>query len=78
MGVGRRRVLARRPSHDPEVVEGVGLAEPVADVAVDVQGLLVGVGRRRVLARRPSHDPQVAEGTGLAEPVAEIAVDGQW
>ena len=70
---GRGRVVTRQPPHDPEVVEGVGLAEPVAEVAVDGQGLLQVLGRARVVTRQPPRDPEVVEGVGLAEPVAEVA-----
>ena len=61
----------------PCLVERLGLATPVAEVAVDAQGLLQGLGRGRVITRQPPHDPQVVEGVGLAEPVAEVAVDAQ-
>ena len=75
-----RRVVTRQPPHDPEVAEGVGLAEPVAEVAVDAQGLLQGLGRARVVTRQPPHDPEVVEGVGLAEPVAEVlcGLGGGW
>ena len=48
------------------------MAEPVAEVAVDAQGLLQGPGRDRVITGQPPHGSEVAEGTGLAEPVAEM------
>ena len=61
--------------HDPEVGEGVGLAEPVTELTVDAQGLLQGSGRGlEVISLLVSrlHDPKVGEGSGLAEPVTEI------
>ena len=75
--LGRARVITGQPPHGPEVAEGVGLAEPVAEVAVDAQGLLQRLGRARVITRQPPHGPEVVEGVGLAEPVAEVAVDAQ-
>jgi len=48
---GRGRVVTGQPPHDPEVVEGVGLAQPVAEVAVLGQGLLQVLGRARVVTR---------------------------
>ena len=59
------------------MLKGAGLAEPVAEVAVDAQGLLQRLGRGRVITIDPPHVPQVVEGVGLAEPVAEVAVDAQ-
>src|SRR6202034_819143 len=55
----------------PQVAEGVGLAELVAEVAVDGQGLFQVLGCGRVIVGQPPHFPQAAEGVGLAEPVAE-------
>ena len=74
--LGLREVTAD-PVQRPCLVECLGLTTPVAEVAVDAQGLLQGLGRGRVITRQPPDGPEVAEGVGLAEPVAEVAVDAQ-
>ena len=48
----------RHPPGDPEGAEGVGLAEPVAEIAVDAQGLLQVPCPGRVLTRQPPSDPR--------------------
>ena len=67
------REVTADPVQRPSLVERPGLAPPVAEVAVDVQGLLQGLGRGRVITRQPPDRPEVVEGVGLAEPVAEVA-----
>jgi hypothetical protein len=52
------------------LVESCNLAAPVADVAVDGQGLLQLSARARAITRQPPHGAQVAEGAGVAGPVA--------
>ena len=57
-GFGRARVVPGQPPHGPQLVEGVSLTEPVAEVAVDAQRLLQQPGsrpdsRRSVTARSP-------------------------
>jgi hypothetical protein len=47
------------PPHDPQVAEGVGLAEPVTEITVDAQGLLQDLDRGRVIACQPPHVPDV-------------------
>ena len=60
------------PVQRPCLVERLGLTASVAEVAVDVQGVLQGLGRGRVITGQPPHGPQVVQGAGLAEPVAEM------
>src|ERR1700728_1131797 len=62
----------------PGLVERLGLGTPVAEVAVDTQGLLQRLGRSRVITPQPPHAPQEQEGVGLAEPVADVVVDSAW
>ena len=76
-GLGRGRVITRPSPDVPYGGEGIGLAEPVAEVAVDAQGLLQGLGRGRVITGQPPDVRYGGEGVGLAEPVAEVAVDAQ-
>jgi hypothetical protein len=64
--------VAEGPVQRPPFVERLGLASPVAEVAVDVQALLQGLDRGRVIAGRPLDVPQFAEGVGLAEPVTGL------
>ena len=40
-----RRVVPGQPPHGRQVAQGVGLAQPVAEVAEDAQRLFQGVGR---------------------------------
>jgi len=56
-GPGRRRVVTGQPPHIPEIVEDVGLAEPVTQVTVEAQGLLLGLGRGRVITGYRLHHP---------------------
>jgi hypothetical protein len=72
--LGLREVTAD-PVQRPALVERLGFAAPVTEVAVDAEGLLGGLGRGRLVPGQPPHVPQEAEGAGLAEPVAEVAVD---
>jgi hypothetical protein len=55
--------------------QDVSLAEPVADLAVDVLGLLQYLGRGREVTGLLSHGAQEEQGVGLAELPAEAAVD---
>jgi hypothetical protein len=57
---------------DHQVAEGVDPAEPVAEVALDAQGLFQHPGRGRVITGQPPNVPEVVEGAGLAKPVREL------
>jgi hypothetical protein len=69
--------LTADPVQCPSLVERLGLATPVTEVTINIQGLLQGLSRGQVITRRLPHDPEVAEGGGLAEPVAEVPEDAQ-
>ena len=56
-----------------EPVQRFGLAEPVAEVSEQGQGLLVAGGRGRVVPGLLLHEAKVIKGMGLAELVTEIA-----
>ena len=71
------REVTADPVQRSSLVERLGLTTPVAEVAVEAQGLLQGPGRGRVITRERPDVPQVAEGVGLAVPVAEVAVEAQ-
>lgn len=53
-----------RQLNGSQVVEGVGFAEPVAEVAVQRQGVLLAGGRGRGVPGRQLNGAQVAEGVG--------------
>ena len=57
-GLGRARVVPGQSPHDPQVVEGVGLAQPVAEVAVDAQRLPPAPGRARIVPGRRRTAPR--------------------
>jgi hypothetical protein len=59
-----------------EPVQRFGLAEPVAEVSEQGQGLLVAGGRGRVVPGLLLHEAKVIKGMGLAELVTEIAEQG--
>ena len=59
------------------LIECLGLASPVADGAVDVQGFLQRLGCARVVTGLPPHYPRAGQGIGLTEPVADAAVGVQ-
>ena len=65
-GRGPERELA-------EAVQRLGLAEPVAEVTEQRQGLLVAGGGGQVVPGLLLHHAQVVEGVGLAAQVAEVA-----
>ena len=69
-GRGAERELA-------EAVQRFGLAEPVAEVTEQRQGLLVAGGGGRVVPGLLLHEAEVVEGVGLAEPVTEVAEQRQ-
>ena len=77
MAGGGRRVVPGFLLDEAEVVERVGLAEPVTDVAELLERLLVAGGGGRVIPGQALHGAQMAEGIGLAEPVANIPVERQ-
>ena len=56
-----------------EAVQRFGLADPVADVAAQREGLLVAGGGGRVIAGQLLHQAELVEGAGLAAQVAEVA-----
>jgi len=56
-----------------EAVECLRLAEPVAEVTEQGQGLLVAGGCGRVVTGFLLYEAKVVEGQGLAEHVAEAA-----
>ena len=72
-GGGGGRVVAGQPLHGTQLHEGIALAAPVADVAEQLQRLLVAGGGGRVVPGQLVHDAQVVEGVGLAAPVTEAA-----
>jgi hypothetical protein len=57
-----------------EAVQRIGLAEPLAEVTEQCQGLLLAGGGRRVFAGFLLHDAKAVESVGLAVQVAEVAV----
>ena len=59
------------------MIQRLGLAEAVTEVAEQGQGLLVAGGGGRVVTGQLLHDPKIVEGPGLTEPVPEIAEQGQ-
>jgi len=63
------REVTADPVQRPFLVEHRGLGTPVAEVAVDGQGLLQQVGRGRVITCDPPYRPEVEERAGLAAPV---------
>ena len=64
---GGGRVVAGQQSHQAELVEGPGLAEPVAEVAEQVQGLALVSGGGRVVPGQPSDPAKHRECVGLVE-----------
>src|SRR5438034_1057137 len=71
-GLGQRAAVA---VDRPDVVEGSGLAGPVAHLAPDRQRLLVVSQRLGQRAAVAVDRPDVGEGSGLAGPVAHLAPD---
>src|SRR5262252_4984167 len=69
-GGGAERELA-------ETVQRLGLAERVAEVAEQGQGLPVAGGGGRVVPGLLLHQPEVVQRVGLAEPVAQVAEQRQ-
>ena len=69
LGVVVAGLLAGRGSGQQfaEVVQRLGLAEPVAEMAEQRQGLLVAGGGGRVVPGQLLHDAQLVEGEGLAD-----------
>jgi hypothetical protein len=63
------REVTADPVQCPSLVERLGLASPVAEVAEDAQRLLQGLGRGRVITRQAPDGPEVEEGADLAQPV---------
>ena len=72
-GVRRRELEAE----DAEVVQGVGLALDVADLALDGEPRLVRRLRLVVLAELPVDDAEVAQGIALVQRVADLARDDE-
>ena len=56
-----------------EVVQCLGLAQVVAEVAVLLEGLLVAGGGCQVIAGQLLHETQFVEGVGLPAPVTDVA-----
>jgi hypothetical protein len=52
------REVTADPVQLSSAIEGVGLAAPVTEVAVDAQGLLLHLDRVRVVTRQPPHVPE--------------------
>ena len=69
-GRGAERELA-------EPVQRFGLAERVAEVSEQGQGLLVAGGGGWLVPDLLLHEAKVIKGVGLAEPVPEVAEQGQ-
>jgi hypothetical protein len=58
-----------------EAVQGFGLAEPVAGVAVQVEGPLVAGGCGRVVPGQPVHRGELGENRGLQIAVADVTAE---
>jgi hypothetical protein len=58
-------------------VQGVGLAERVAQLALDTQRLLLGAHRRWVVSRQQPDLPKRAQDVGQTQPVTELAVQAK-
>ena len=60
-----------------ETVQRLGQAEPVADVAVQLEGLVVAGRSRGVVARELLHRAELIECVGQAAEVARVAAERQ-
>ena len=74
---GRARVIIRHIPYGPELLEGIGLAAPITEVAVGAQRFLLSPGRSRVITCQAPYDPEIGQRVGLAKRVTEVAVDAQ-
>lgn len=63
-GLGRAWIISCPSPRDPEPHEGGGLAEPVTEVMVNVQGLLQNPSSTLVTTGRPRPAAEVEEGVG--------------
>jgi hypothetical protein len=74
MQVGCSRVVPSRATDNGQIVEGVSLPMPVAELLVYLLGPLVQVGRSRVVPSHATDNAQMMECMGLPMAVTELLV----